>query len=283
MRWLPLIIALACQISFAQGIPADEEAFTRVAAERVNQELSEYDVKPVGKLTLEGKRADGESTGHLSLDRVYSFCARNSQNCSAALDQYAKGMAESIKERNRPIERGMVRLAVRPAAYVEQIRKQIAGSSGVVYSKPIAPGLVAIPVLDFTRSVRFVNDKDMAKLSLTEDELFRLGEQNLRSNSKPFTEVTPTPTANSFGRIAEEDYASSRILFHGDWRDLSTKLNGMLVVMVPAPDILLYGDGSSSVGVEALRTFAENIARKSSRPLSPLVLQWTENGWEVVK
>ncbi|WP_457278999.1 DUF1444 family protein [Polaromonas sp. P5_D5] len=283
MRWLLLVITLACQVSFAQGIPADEDSFTKVAAERVNKELPGYDVKPAGKLTLEGKRSDGESTGQLNLDRVYSFCARNLQDCSVALDQYAKGMAESVKERNRPIARSMVRLAVRPAAYVEQIRKQIAGSSGSVYSRPVAPGLVAIPVLDFTRSVRFVNDKDISKLSLTEDELFKLGEQNLRSNSKPFTEVTPMPTANSFGHIAGEDYASSRILFHDDWQDLSTKLNGKLVVMVPAPDILLYGDGSTSVGVEALRTFAADIARKSSRPLSPLMLQWTKIGWEVVK
>jgi uncharacterized protein YtpQ (UPF0354 family) len=283
VRWLPVIIALACQISSAQGIPADEEAFTTLAAELINRELPEYDVKPTGKLTLEGKRSDGESTGQLSLDRVYSFCARNFQNCGVALDQYAKGMAESVKERNRPIERSMVRLAIRPATYVEQIRQQIAGSSGVVYSKPVAPGLVAIPVLDFARSVRFVNDRDIAKLSLTENELFRLGEQNLRSGARPFTEVTPMPAANSIGRIAGEDYASSRILFHDDWRDISTKLNGKLVVMVPAPDILLYGDGSTSVGIEALRTFAVDVARKSSRPLSPLMLQWTEIGWEVVK
>lgn len=283
MRSPLLIFAFAWSLSFAQSIPTDEVAFTNGAAERVSQELPEYNVKPTGKLTLEGKRNDGESTGQMSLDRVYAFCARNSQNCSAALDQYAKGMAESIRERNRPIERSMVRLAIRPTAYVDQIRKQISAGAGAVYSKPVAPGLVAVAVLDFTRSVRFINDKDLTKLSLTEEELLKLGEQNLRLSAKPFAEVAPTPGANFFGRIAGEDYATSRILFLDDWRDLNTKLNGKLVVMLPAPDVLLYGDGSNSVGVDTLRTFAADVARQSSRPLSPAILQWTESGWQEFK
>jgi uncharacterized protein YtpQ (UPF0354 family) len=283
LRWLPIILALACPISFAQSIPTDEEAFTSVAAERVNKELPDYNVKPAGKLTLEGKRADGESTGQLSLDRVYAFCARNSQSCSAALDQYAKGMGEAVKDRNRPIERSMVRLAIRPVAYVEQIRKQIGANGGAVYTKPVAPGLLAIAVLDFARSVRFVNDKDLSKLSLTEEDLLKLGEQNLRSSAMPLADVAPTPTANSFGRIAGEDYATSRILFHGDWREMNAKLNNKLVISLPTPDVLLYGDGSTVVGLEALRTFAADVARKSSRPLSQVLLQWTETGWQEFK
>jgi uncharacterized protein YtpQ (UPF0354 family) len=279
-RLLSLIIAVASPISFAQGTPTDEEAFTKLAAERVSRELPEYNVKPAGKLTLEGKRADGESTGQLSLDRVHAFCARNAQNCNAALDQYARGMGEAVKERNRPIEQSMVRLAIRPAAYVEQIRKQIGADGGAVYFKPVAPGLMAIAVIDFTRAVRFVNDKDLAKLALTEEDLLRLGEKNLRSNAKPLSEVAPIPTANSFGRITGEDYAASRIIFHDDWREMNAKLNNKLVVSLPAPNVLLYGDGSTAVGVEALRAFAADVARKSSRPLSPILLQWAETGWQ---
>lgn len=282
MRNFVLMLAVASSSCFAQPVPTDDDAFTTYAAERMAKELPEYNVRPAGKLTLEGKRSDGESTGQLSLDRVYAYCSRNAQNCSAAIDQYAKGMAESVKERNRPIERNMVRVAIRPAAYVEQIRKQFGGTANV-YTKPVTQGLVAIAVLDFTRSVRFVNDKDLSKLALSEAELIKLGEENLRSSIKSLAEVAPVPTANSFGRISGEDYATSRILFLDDWRELSSRLNGKLVVMLPAPDVLLYGDGSSAVGVEALRTFANEVARKSSRPLSPILLQWSETGWSEVK
>lgn len=285
MRWLLLTLALIGQLGFAQTFPTDEEAFTQMAAERVSRELPDYNVRPVGQLTLKGKRADGESTGEMSLDRVYAFCRRNPPSCRAALDEYAQAMADSIKERNRPVERSMVRLAVRPTEYIERLRQQLEsrGGKGVVYARAVAPGLVAVPVIDFTRSVRFVNDADLVKLSLSEDELFRLGEQNLRSSIRPLPEVAPTPAAYSLGRIAGEDYASSRMLLHDDWRELSTKLNNHLVIMLPAPDVLLYGDGSTAAGVDALRTFAAQVVRMSSRPLSPLMLRWTEDGWDVVR
>jgi uncharacterized protein YtpQ (UPF0354 family) len=261
----------------------DEAAFTKTAVERLSKELSDYNLQPAGKLTIEGKRADGESTGQVSLDRVYAYCVRNAQNCAAAMDQFSKGIAESIKERNRPIDSSMVRLAVRPSEYAEQIRKQMSSSGGTIYFRDVAPGLIAIPVLDFARSVRYVNDQDLVKLTLSEDQLFQLGMQNLRSNNRQFSDVAPVPKANSLGYIEGEDYASSRILFHDDWQILSSKLNNKLVVALPAPNILLYGDGSTSAGVDALRTLSSDVARKSGRPLSLTLLQWTESGWELVK
>lgn len=283
MRNLLFILALASGLSFAQTIPMDEAAFTKTAVERLSKELSDYNLQPAGKLTIEGKRADGESTGQVSLDRVYAYCVRNAQNCAAAMDQFSKGIAESIKERNRPIDSSMVRLAVRPSEYAEQIRKQMSSSGGTIYFRDVAPGLIAIPVLDFARSVRYVNDQDLVKLTLSEDQLFQLGMQNLRSNNRQFSDVAPVPKANSLGYIEGEDYASSRILFHDDWQILSSKLNNKLVVALPAPNILLYGDGSTSAGVDALRTLSSDVARKSGRPLSLTLLQWTESGWELVK
>lgn len=283
MRWLLVMLALWSSVCTAQSIPLDYDPFTNLVVERLSKELPDYSLHPAGKLTVEGQRADGESTGQVSLDRIYAFCLRNTQSCSAAMDQFSKGIAESVKERNRPIEPAMVRLAVRPSEYAEQIRKQYAGSGGFIYSREVAPGLVAIPVLDFSRSVRYVNNKDLDKLALSEDELFRLGEKNLRANSKPLTEVAAIPQANSLGTIVGEDYASSRILFHNDWQSFSAKLNNKLVVVVPAPDVLLFADGSTSAAVDALHTFAADVARKSGRPLSLTLLLWTECGWEVVK
>lgn len=278
-----LALCTATTWSLAQEVPADEEGFAKTAAERVQRELPSYDIKPTTRLTLEGKRADGESTGQLSLDRVYAFCSRNARNCGTALDQYAKGVGEAIKERDRPIDKSMVRIAVRLVEYVDRVKKQMGSGAAPIYGRPIGAGLALVPVLDYTRSVRFVGEKDLPTLQVTEDEVFKLGEQNLRASVKPLPEVTPTPGPNSFGSITGEDYASSRIAFHDDWKVLSERLNGNLIVMLPAPDVLLYGDGSTPVGVEAMRTFGRDMAKKSSRPLSPVVLRWTPSGWDELK
>lgn len=278
-----IALCIATTWSIAQEIPLDEEGFAKVAAERVQRELPSYDIKPTIRLTLEGKRTDGESTGQLSLDRIYAFCSRNVRNCGAALDQYAKGIGEAIKERDRPIDKSMLRVAVRPVEYVDRVKKQMGSGAAPIYGRPIGAGLALVHVLDYTRSIRFVGEKDLSRLQVTEDEVFKLGEQNVRASVKPLSEVTPTPGPNSFGSITGEDYASSRIAFHGDWKALSERLNGNLIVMLPAPDVLLYGDGSTPVGVEALRTFGRDMAGKSSRPLSLAVLRWTTSGWEELK
>jgi len=274
---------LVVTLVHAQDVPTDEEVFAKVAADRVQRELPDYRIAPTSRLTLEGKRADGESTGQLSLDRIYAFCSRNSRNCSAALDQYAKGIGEIVKERDRPIEKSMVRIAIRPAEYVERIKKQMVTGPIAMYSKPIGGGLAVVPVLDYSRSVRFVGEKDLLKLGVSEEEIFNLGEENLRSSVKPLAQVAPVPSANAFGTITGEDYASSRVVFHGEWKSLAEKLNGNLVVMLPASDVLLYGDGSTAVGIEALRTYGSEMAKKSTRPLSPVVLRWLPTGWEEVK
>jgi hypothetical protein len=268
---------------FAQHVPMDEQAFSKVAAERIQQELPNYQMARTTQLTLEGKRRDGMSTGQMSLDRVYAFCQRSAENCSAALDQFAKGMSEAVKERDRPIQREMVRIAVRPAEYVEQLTQQLGPASGALFSRPVAHGLVAIPVLDYTRTVRFASQGDLQRLGLMESTLFSVGEENLRSSIKPLPQVTPTPSANSVGSITGEDYASSRMLFHADWGEVAERLNGNLVVMIPAPDILLYGSGSTPFAVEALRTLGVEMAKRSPRPLSVVVFRWDPTGWQEVK
>ena len=64
---------------------------------------------------------------------------------------------------------------------------------------------------------------------------------------------------------------------------MAEELNGQLVVMVPTPDLLLYGDGSTPMAVDVLRKYGLEMARKSTRPLSPVVLRWTPTGWEELR
>lgn len=277
-----LILSLFTGSVLAQGIPTDEAGFTKLAAERVQQELPSYTVHPAGSLTVEGKRDDGESTGQINLDRIYAFCQRDKSNCNDAMNQFASGIGEAIREKDLPIDKSMVRLVIRPADYVDGIKKQMGPGQAALFSRPIAPGLSVIPVLDYTRTVRFVGEKDLVKLGVKEGDLFEIGRQNLESTTKPFSEVAPIPVANSFGIISDEDYASSRMIFHEEWGEIARKVGGNLVVMLPAPDTMLYGDGSSIVGIDVLRTFARNVASQSTHPLTLSMWRWTPSGWDEV-
>jgi hypothetical protein len=283
LRYLLLTLVTCMPVTAAsQSVPTNEEAFTVFVGNRLSQELPDFALRPSGRLRLEGKRPDGESTGQLNLERVYTFCARNTVHCSVAIDEYAKGVGEIVRDRMRPIDKSMVRLALRPQAYVSEIIQHMGASPAPIFARPFAADLAIVPVLDFTRSIRFVAERDLEKLGITEQELFQVAEQNLRTSLRPLAEVAPAPVANSIGRIGDE-YASVRIVFHDDWSELAARLNQQLIVMVPAPDLLLYGSGATPVAIDALRSLGMEAARRSQRPLSPAVLRWTSAGWEQLK
>ncbi|MFJ9449976.1 MULTISPECIES: hypothetical protein [unclassified Herbaspirillum] len=277
------LLYFGMKAAVSQQLPLTPVEFAQMAAERMHKELPNVDFKVVGHLELDGKDASGKSIGNMYLDRVFSFCLRNASNCDAGLSQYAKGIAETVKERNRPVTQAMLRIAIRPEEYLEQLRKQPGFGNQKIYTRPVAPGLVAIPVVDFTRTTRFVIDKDLEELGVDEENLFKIAAQNLRDTTKPLTAVSLTPSANSLGQIRDEEYASSRLFFHSDWKNLAASMHNQLIVIAPTPNALLYGDGSLPGTADALRTLGGRVASSSTKPLSMQLLRWTDDGWEIYK
>ena len=90
------------------------------------------------------------------------------------------------------------------------------------------------------------------------------------------------PPKRGLGYIQEE-YAPSRLAFHDEWASLAKKLKGKLVVMVPAPDLLMFVQGVDRISLDALRTIGLETGQKADRPLSDVLLRWTQGGWEEVK
>ena len=275
-----LALALACLITGAraQGIPSDAGAFASYMADRISRQLPPgFSVKQGGPLTM-NVTGPGQDTWTVDLVRPFVFCKRDAARCATATEQYAKSVGESARQRSWPIEKSMVMLALRSRRYVEVAQRQPGGGS--VYTRPLAANLSVVAVIDFAGAVRLANKNDLEKLGVTEDELFRLGERNLRGKLKPLAEVAPIPSANAVGRISGEDYASSRIILHDDWKAVAEKLNQQLVVMAPLQDMLLYTEDSTPAARSALLTLGSDLTGVSLRPLPPVLLRWRESGWE---
>jgi uncharacterized protein YtpQ (UPF0354 family) len=243
---------------------------------------------PIAILKLEGRRDNGDTTGQISLERMFAVCAKAPDKCDAAMEDFSKQIASAVKERNRPIDAGMIRLVVRPVPYVERMRVQMGASPVPVYARPLVAGAALVPTADLTQSMRFIGERDLSRLGLTEEQLFALGASNVRALQRPLAEVVVVPPAKASGKdavkqIAGDEFAATRLASLEDWRTLDGKLHHHLLVMIPSPDIVLYVDGSKAANVEALRREGLDQVRKSSRPLSSAVLRWTAAGWEEVK
>ena len=285
MRALAVLVALftLAAPAAAQQVPLDEKGFTGYVAERLRKVAPKLTFRTVQGLGVDAATAEGKVVGRLGLERIWQFCTRNNTRCEGAITRYVEGMAEVLSDQTRPVERAQVRLVVRPDDYVVQARRQMAENKVDLLARPLVAGLWVVPVVDSPRSMRLVTKDDLAGLKLDEEGVFELGRRNLREQVKPLSEAAPLPRRGEIGRLGEDDYESSRLILHGEWADLAAQMNHQLVVMVPASNLLIYGDGATAAGLDALRALGREAARGSPRPLSIVMLRWTVAGWEIVR
>lgn len=280
---LVLLALLAPLAALAQSVPGDERGFTGYVAERLRRAMPELVFKPAGPLGVDAATAEGKAAGRLGLERVWQFCTRNYERCPKAIEEYVGGITEILREQTGPIAAARVRLVIRPEDYVVQARRQMAEGKAELLARPLVPGLWVVPVVDSPRSMRMVVKQDLAALKLDEEALFELGRRNLREQLKPLGDVARVPRPGEIGRLGEDDYESSRLLLHGEWAELAERMKHQLVVMVPASNLLIYGEASNAQALQGLRALGREAARGSTRPLSLTLLRWTVAGWEIVE
>jgi uncharacterized protein YtpQ (UPF0354 family) len=285
MVWGWVVLALGTHVAIAQltVIPTDASGFTQFVADQLQKNLQDQKIEAASALTLRINQADGKNILQANLDRVFEFCSRNRERCSAAVNQYVSGVASVAQDRIRPIEKSMVRLALRPRQALEMAQKQLPPDAPSIVMRPFLSNLVGVAVLDFPRAIRPMNTADLTTLTLSADEAFALGTANLHTFFKPLREFEQPVAERSLRYLNDNAYEASRLLLHQDWADVAKVLGGELIAAAPAFDLLIYGRGGNAVAIDALRTIARDLARKAERPLSMSVFRWTESGWEEVK
>jgi uncharacterized protein YtpQ (UPF0354 family) len=279
-RWLIAAIVVGdlagAGAARAQQIPADEPAFTAFVAERIRAEIRDTPVVIKGPLTL--------SIGPLqaNLDRVYAFCKTDTNACAREIGTYVSGIKATRSSRNDPPTKAALRVVVRSAEYMRQALGEV-GARGRALTRPLAEGLVIVPVLDSPRAVRVFNDTDRAALGLTQDQVFDIAIANLRSSVKPLTTVAKAIPSGQFGTLTGDYYQTSRLALIDSWAPLAQAQGGVLIVAAPSADLVIYSSDDRSAAIDALRTLAKNMMARAPKPLSGAVLRWTPKGWQLVR
>jgi uncharacterized protein YtpQ (UPF0354 family) len=136
--------------------------------------------------------------------------------------------------------------------------------------------------LDTPRALRPLDDRDLKKLGLSQDEIFALGAENLRNTLQPLSDKAKPVASAQIGSITGSVYEVGRVAVLSQWASLAAAQNGTLLISMPSTDVVLYVSEGTNVAVDALRTLATRTSAQSSNPLSPLVLKWTQERWELV-
>lgn len=260
----------------AEAIPMKELAFTEYMSQAVQREVGEIPVSVKGPLTL------SVGTSQVNLDRVFAFCQKNESACALESERYIKGVSQVIKTQNAPIEKSSIRLVVRSSEYIKSAQASLGENAPVIQIRPLVNGLVAVAVQDTPRAIRPLNDRDLKKLEVSQEQLFELGAQNLRGALKPLTETAKPVSSGQIGTMPLSFDEVGRVVLHDDWAVLAKSQNDILLVTLPTTDTVLYISEATPRAIDALRTLARKIAGKSPNPLSPAIIRWTQEKWEVV-
>lgn len=264
-------VALAAQ---AAPAPTDEAGFTEFGLTVLRAELGDaVPLKVKGPLSLQLDDLQ------VNLDRVYTFCRANAEDCDGAMAAFSKKVAAFLKERNAPVDPKSVLLAVRGSAYLKNAQAALGSEAPALEMRPLVPGLVVVAMLDTPSTARPLNAKDTARLKLTGDQLFTLAAKNLQASLESLDSKAKPVGAGQVGTLAGGYYESGRVALISDWAGLAAAQGGTLLIAVPATDVILYISESSPSAIDALGVLAKSVAAKSQTPLSPAVFKWSAEGW----
>jgi hypothetical protein len=262
-----------------QPMPSAEElnAFTDRVADRLRARLGNTPVDVKGPLTL--------SVGELqaNLDRVFSFCNRDAAKCDAEIERYVAGVDESIRLVREPVSRDDVRLVVRTTEYFARLQGSVDKSALMPQPRKLAEGLVVLPAADSPKTIRIlISAEPLKELNLSTEELYRLGDANLRKSLKPIMQAAKPVGKSQIGSIEPNQYNSGRLALVDSWAPLAQAQGGVLIVCAPATDTILYISEDTPSAIDALRELAKSALKRAPNPLSDKMLRWTSDGWQEV-
>jgi hypothetical protein len=263
--------------AIAEDVARDESGFTKFVASQLRGQVSDAEVVVKDPLTL------GLAGLQLNLDRIFTFCHGNEDHCSAEVDNYLKGAAETYRSQHASPRKGAVRLVLRTAQYVDTLRSGAAGSQPIqMQSRPFVEGLYVLPVSDNPRTVRMLGEEDNTKLGLTADEVFELGMVNVRQELPPLMSVAKVAGQGQIGQITDSVYNPSRLILVDSWAPLAEAQGGVLIVTVPATDAVFYVGEDTPKAIDALRSLNKIVLARAPGKLSGDLYRWRASGWERV-
>ncbi len=276
------IVALFCAAfaaaALAQEVPLDEGGFTEFAAAKLRAAMPDVSVSVDAPLTL-SLSIDGLK---VHLDRPYDFCKQQAAQCTAALENYARGVAQVVKQSKAPVDRAAVRLMVRSAQYLQRAQAMLGKDAPALQVRPLADGLFVVAVLDTPRATRPLDERDLKALGLTTEALMALGRDNLAANLKPLADVAKPVAAGQIGTVRGDVFETGRLAMPESWAALAEAQGGTLLVSAPVGDMVLYISEATPVAIDALHTLSTKAFSSSQYPLSNAVLRWTPGGWQAV-
>ena len=261
MGWLGRVFALAmlCLGPMVGGALAQEatpQRYTAEIARGLAAKMPDVKITVLGEFELSVKRAEGRET-RLQLRNRYNDYKTN----PASLDSIVADYHEVIeKPAVATVDRARIVPVIKHRAWLaDNVRGMKARGANVQFlSEDYNDELVILYAMDEEKRTRYLMADE--QIGVARKDLRKLAVENL-DRLLPSVQLAQ---AGDVGMMtANGDYEASLLLLDEIWRSGRIKMNGDIVVAIPAKDVLMVTGSKSRKGIAAVRELAAKYKAES--------------------
>jgi uncharacterized protein YtpQ (UPF0354 family) len=267
MRSLTAIMILCCATVAAAADTLSPREFTEQYAAAAREKLPEWTVEIKRDLEVHAK-APNKTDLTAYLDNAYNAYQAN----PADKDQIIKTYLASLTEADRadaPIDRTRIVPVIKDRPWLKESIKSARSRDAKVEFNYVFDNLneelVILYAEDTPQTIRYLTAKHLEELGIKQSELRALSVVNLR-NLLPQIQIGDL--APLLRLTADGNYDASLLLFDWIWTGGQIKVDGEIVVAVPARDILLITGSKNKAGISKLRAAAKDVAEAANYRLT---------------
>jgi hypothetical protein len=200
--------------------------------------------------------------------------SRNTADRRGLLERHAS-VASTLANEPSPLEATQIVAMVKDSEYVgmfgpkfEDVTEHLCGDLWIVYAQDLPDRMLTL------------KRETLNRVGIDDATLRKLATENLRR-------IMPAAEQHGEGPwfllTAGGDYTASLLLFEEIWEDLATSVDGDIVAVVPARDVLLFTGSNSHEGLKAIRERAAELVATGNYIVSDTLIVRAGGRWEVFK
>ncbi len=235
------------------------------------------ELMPRATLTMLGETVVGIKDEHgreatIYMDNVWLVYSGGHEDRRDVLERYLRQIV-ALTEEKPMLDRHSIVAIIKDSQYMGifnpknmAVHEHLCGDLWIVYAE------------DLPESTSSLHPDRMESAGVAASEVKELAKTNL-------ARILPAVERHGDGPwyllTAGGDYSASLLLFDDVWDDLASSVEGEIVAVVPARDVLMYTGSGSPEGVAAIRERAKNIVASGDHVISQTLIVRTAGQWEV--
>ena len=272
-------IALSAPAADGPGSPAD---FTGDFVQALRERAPTYTVTATRELQVAMVNPKGREDT-IFLYRAYDEYRLAPNDEARIIRKYSAGLI-SARDEVRKLNRARIIPVLKNRMWLEEVRavakaKGTPEAPGLVYD-PFGEELIMVYAEDNPNSLRYVTPEQMSALGLKPENMRALAATNLKALLSKI-DIRPSPLVTIVK--AGGSFEASLVVLDEFWSSGKLKVDGDIVIAIPARDHLLITGSANAAGLAKLRELATRTRAESTWRLTETLFVYRNGRFEAFK